>query len=290
MKKGLGSYVGAMTITFALIALFPSEISTWIGAIIFVFVGAIMPLGINLLLGGVAVSLFAFFSADVTLGMFMGLSYVLTGMIEGMVLRRQKGYATIVASGSIVRLLTMSFAYYYMSRVQNTTIRDLLLGGMPEAFEEYMKGAGYSPDPEVIKGSLEVMEMMLPSVFCIIAIIFAFSSFAGAMFVLKRRKVRFLWIRPFAEIKMDKIVTVFFLLLIILSLNMEGNLQVVLLNTVYVLCLVYAICGVAALVKLIKTKIKSGGIAALIIAVSGILTAGLIYPFSGIAASLVRKD
>lgn len=292
MKKGMTSYVGALAITFALIALFPSEISMWIGAIIFVFMGAVMPLGINFLLGGIAVTLFSVMSGNMLLGAVLALSYVLTGISEGLCIKNQKSYSVTVIVGSLVRLGTMSLYYYCMSLVAKTTVRDMILGGVPKAFEEYLKSADHIVNDELMAQSLKLVEMMLPSMLCITAITFAFVAFAGAMFILKRRHIRFAWIRQFRDIKMDKAVTACYILMMAAAFVAEGNFKVILLNAVYVLSAVYTLCGIAAMIKLVKenAKIKSTGMTVLIIVVSGIFTMGLIYPILGIAASFIRKD
>lgn len=288
MKKDWISYVGTMVILFGLIALFASDLSMIIGAVIFAFSGVGMPFGAIAALSLICMGIFAIISSDIAGGIILSLGFIIPGLLMGYMIRKKSSLSMIIGIGTFFRALLTTLYYYRISLLEATTIRELLTGVAFSGLEAEFSNAGLSEEVKLLmEKSIEFAKDIIPSTIIISSLGFAFMTLLATKLMLRKMPGVFSGIRRLRNIKMDASVTVCTILLFIGMFFVEGEFLKILINLNYLLYTIYAYSGFAFILRNIKRGIKSEGLSLLLTVVTGAVSFGLLYVISGLIGSFI---
>ena len=256
MKKNVTRHILSAIILFFIIALLPSEFTMILGSA--VFATAALGLPFKALLGGAVICtwIFSLTSADFGTGILLSLAFIIPGWIEGVLLRRRRSLSAVISVTAIARSGLLLLCYDRMASAENTTIKEFIFGDIPERMLNELKIAGESEEVIELMGKmLEMMENMLPSAIVATGLSFAFLSLACTKFMTRNMPLVFLGMRKFSDIRIDISFTVCAIIISALAC-FETNMQVVFINCLYVIYVVYTAAGFAFVYRLIKKGIK----------------------------------
>lgn len=286
MKKNIVSYIISMAFLFLVIAYFRTNLTMWVGAVNFATLSVFMPNGIIAILSVICALIFGFMAGDFLGGVLISLTLILTGIAVGKAMRSSKSMATIVATGSVFHAVTSLVYYYYLSLIGNTTIKGLFnLVYSPESLSQM--ATEMNVDMSVLNQSVELAQSMTPAIVMISALSFSFFTFVFSRFSLERRRIKLEGVMKVSEIKLDRSLTLCFILFIVLTFFVEGTFLMILYNTIYVLSIIYAFAGMCYIYRLIKGKKNRRILPILAVIGVGILTFMAGYLVMGMVGSMV---
>ncbi|MBQ2942238.1 MAG: DUF2232 domain-containing protein [Clostridia bacterium] len=288
MDKNFASYITGIMLLFFLIAFLPSELSMIIGSAVFAIAAIGMPFGF--LFGGAALCslIFAFMTADFLTGIIMALAFIIPGWAEGFMIRKRCSLSGIISVTAILRSGFLLLCYDRMAGLERVTIREFIFGSGPEEFLSELTETGYPEELlEVATNMWNIMGDMLPSVIVISGLSFAFFSLVCTKFMTRRTPVVFYGIRKLSDIRMDLSFTVCAVVIGILAFS-GLKMQVVFINCLYVIYVLYMASGFALLYRLIFKGIRRPAVSFIITLIMGVMSFGFLLPVMGIIGSFIK--
>ncbi len=291
MKRNFLSYILRMFLFYALIVFLPLEYSMILGAAFFSVTAMAASFGSMALMTVIGVLLFSLFSEDFILGAIMVLSFVIPGWIEGVMLRRKKSLSATLAAATVARGGMLLACYTRMSVLENTTIKELIIGDAPAELAKNFADRGYPEEmSEHLNEIFDFMGNMIPAVIIISALSFAFLTIACTKLFTRRTPFIFAGIRKLSEIKTDISFTSGALLIAVLTFFVNDDYKIIFLNCLYVLWGIYTATGFAFLYRLVKKGLKHRGVSFLISAIVSGFSFGVILPLMGLIGSFFKTD
>ena len=289
MKRNIFSQIGSLVLLFVIASLFPSELGIIIGGAVFTILAIGMPLRFLAPVGAVAVIIYGFTFYDFKLGMYMALSFVLSGWAQGTLIRSRKGLGSILTAGTLIRGTFLLAAYSRLSDIEKINIKDLLKGEPPAEMYEVMAELGYG---EEMSGAFAEMwdffGNLIPAVIIVSALTYAFLSVGFAKFFLRKMPVAFAGIKKYSDIKPDIQFTICALLIMVFAF-FKGDFEVILLNSAYVLYVIYMAFGFAFIMRLINKGVRKTAVSFFLTLIIAIVTFGFVLPFVGIVSAFVPE-
>ena len=289
MKRNIFSQIGSLILLFFLASMFPSELGIIIGGAIFTMLAIGMPFRFMAPIGAVAVIIYGFTFYDFKLGIYMGLSFVLSGWIQGVLVRRRKGLGVILTTGTLIRGTFLLAVYSRLSDIEKVSIKDLLLGEPPTEMYEKLAELGYNEEMSAMFTEMwEFMGNLIPAVIIISALTYAFLSLGFAKFFLRKMPIVFAGIKKYSDIKPEVPFTICAVLITVLAF-FEGEFEIILLNSAYVLYIIYMAFGFAFLMRLLNKGIRKTVVSFFLTLLIAILTFGLLLPLFGIVSAFIPE-
>lgn len=291
LNKALMKYIWMIAIMTMLTAVFQSELTMIILACVFMVASLIFPATLTLLAAGICTLLYALMSVDMAGGVIMALGLILPAAAMSMAVKKGQSLSVVLGAGTFARAVALFSYYYYESVLSHTTIQNLLVGDLPENLTKQMAEMGYSSiETAIIEGVWSYMGNLIPAIVLTSSLIFAFLTFAAVKSMVRRSGMRFSGIRNFIDMRADKLFTVFALILFISAFFTEGAVNIITVNALYFMYVIYLGCGAASLVRFLKKLIKSNFAVGLITAIIGIFTFGAVFVPLGIISSFTGKS
>ncbi len=290
MEKHVKRHILSVIIMFLIIALLPSEFTMIVGSAI--FATATFGLPFRAIVGGAVICtwIFSLTSADFGTGILLSLSFVIPGWIEGILLKRRRSLSTVISFTAIARSGLLLLCYDRMASLEGVTIKDFVFGDIPISFLDELKAAGETEETiKLLADIWNVLGNMLPSMIMIVGLSFAFLSLALTKYLIGQNGYTFLGMRKFSDIRMDISFTLCAIIICVFAF-VETEMQNVLVNSFYVICVIYATAGFAFVYRLIKKGVNIPIAAFLLTALTGLISCGIIFPVMGIIGSFVRTD
>lgn len=291
MNKAVIRYIWMLAVMTMLTALFQSELAMIILACVFTVAALIFPAKVTFLSAFICTVLYALMSEDMAGGTIMALSLILPAAAMSMAVKRGQTLSTVLGAGTLARALGLFGYYYYESVIRHTTIQNLLVGDFPENLLEQMTQVGYSnAQINILQSAWSYMENLIPAIVLTSSLVFAFLTFAAVKSMVKRSGIRFSSIRNFKDMRADKMFTVFALILFVSAFFSGGAVNIITLNALYFMYVIYLACGAAAFVRFLKNIVKKNSAVGIITAITGIFTFGTVFVPVGIISSFTGKS
>ncbi len=290
MNRNFVSYIISIATLFAFIALIPSELSMIIGAGAVCAAAIGLPFGFMAGIALVCLVVFALFSVNFSLGIFMAASVILPGWIMGVLIRKRRNISVILSGTALVRSGLMLLCYKEMADIESTTIKNLIMGESPSELIYIAETTGAPANTEEILTKMwEFMGEIIPAVVLISGLSFAFFALICTKLMTRRAPIIFSGIRKVSDIKMDVSFTVCALIICALAF-IKTEFQIMFVNCFYVIYIIYLISGFAFLYRILKKAIKAPVAAFAITFVINMFTFGMLLPIMGIIGSFIKTD
>lgn len=291
MNKAVIRYIWMLAIMTVLTAVFQSELTMIILSCVFMVAALIFPAGMTLLAAVICTLLYALMSVDMAGGAIMALGLILPAAAMSMAVKKGQSLSVVLGAGTFVRAAALFSYYYYESVLSHNTIQNLLVGDFPENLTKQMTQTGYSSiEIGIIRSVWDYMGNLIPAIVLTSALIFSFLTFAAVKSMIRRSGMVFSGIRNFKDMRADKLFTVFALILFVSAFFTEGAVNIITLNALYFMYVIYLGCGAASFVRFLKKIIKRNFAVGLITAIIGIFTFGTVFVPLGIISSFTGKS
>ncbi len=289
MKKELISNIFTLAMVFAFTLLFQPDISIYLGAV-FVLIATLLPSRFNIMLSLISALIVVFLSPSIQGGFLIALGFIIPAIAQGIAIRKNKSLSFIIGAGTLSRAITLFGYYYYTSLTYHTTVREILVGSLPEEMMLDFVKMGYSEESvKILENMWEFASGLIPSIVLISSASFASIVFVLARFILKKSKIIFPNIRNFVDIRLDPSFSLFIIAVFIALFFAEGEVFSIVSNLAYFLLPVCMIAGICSLVRFFRRNGQSKIMTAFLVAVLGIVSFFGIYLILGIISSF-RKD
>ncbi len=221
---------------------------------------------------------------------------VVFGVITGILLKNKCTTMKIVLLNSAGCLISCVSYITYISYISGTNaILSYVNYIKPEFIEmmnEYVSSMGLNDYAAVITEFVDAyfvyVQNMLPSIFVVIALIFAFFSAIIISVVLKFSGKSNLFKFEFSKFMCDKTTTIVFFISFVCSMLMKnGVLQTVFMNIFVILLFVFQVCGFSLIDYFLKKKSMPMGVRVLILFVCFLFTTSLIMLFALIITAIL---
>ncbi|MDP4133517.1 MAG: DUF2232 domain-containing protein [Bacillota bacterium] len=287
MKKPLYSYIFSLAIMFLVIAVYPSDLMLWLGAVVFATMCFLSITPVMLVSTVLAFSTFTLIASDMIYGFLTALCFVLPGMAVGFGLRKQRSYSQIVVYGSIAALIANLIRLYYGANSESMTIVQYIIDMNSEVASLMTTGLkGIENYSDAVN---ELIKMFTPAMLMVQALAFGFFTFVGTRKMIERGPIRIVGTR-FHELSAGRVQTIISLAVILFAFATGGTLKIIFMNATVVIAVIYALLGMSATMRLLmRTKIDSAVLRWFILIVLCLILSYIGYAIVGILSSLFGR-
>lgn len=291
MKNSFLAYIIRMIALYALIAFLPLEYSLILGASFFSMAAIASSFGSIAIMTVIGIIMFSFMSVDFLSGALLALSFIVPGIIQGIMIRGRKSLSSVVSVTAIARGALLLTYYNRISGLEKMSIKDLLIGDAPYYLTDKLGEAGLPEEAlDLIPQMIEFAEGIIPSTIAISALSFAFLSIGCTKLFAKRTPLLFAGMRKLSDIRLDISFVAITFAVAAISFFAEGNFLLVLINCLYVFYVIYLAAGFAFTYRLIKKGLKHRGASFIISLVIMFASFGIIMPLMGVIGAFFKTD
>lgn len=289
MNKIVIRHIWMLAIATMLAAVFDSQIVTILVSGLFIVSAIIFPGSVFAVASVICVLLYALVSQHMITGALVAVAFILPSFAMAVAVKRRCGLEGILAAGTFTRAVTVFGYYYFISVFTHTTVKDVLVGTIPSSLLERASELGYSDAQlDALRSSWELFGDLLPMYIGVAALLFSFLSFAFAKAIIKRTGGKLEYVPDFSDMRLSPGFSCVACIIALVGIFASGSLEMIMINTLDFMYVLFMIYGFAAVYRLIKKIIKHRAVGFLLAAAVGLFTLGIVPAGAGIIATITK--